>query len=648
MSRKTNHGKPKLIGIIILFALFLILESAPIKIKVIVDNASVKATPEIGGKNLAGIQLNTILEAEEKADEWYKVMLEAEGIQITGYIHEMLVEVYTGEEIPEEGAETEAGAGKPQAEILAEIGIKLEESRSLIRQEKDFEKVINDLRPLIAKAFSITDSKRQKEIASEIYLWVGLAYAGDGNAYSALSEFRNMFEVGHDYAKEITRNIYDPEVVGLIELAEKQYLGHLTEYSLEIATEPKEAKIKIDGKDIGLSPEVYRTSSPKFTIEVEKEGFKPVKDEVFLTQAASRKDYTLERLVRPVEVKSIPPGAKVLLDGEDTNQVTDCQLPFVTFGPHRIHISKENYTEWEEQVEIEKGEIPVVISVILTGNNYSLMKKWGGPAAKLFKQPKGMTVDGENNFYVLDDGDPKVKKFDPEGKQLRGWGNQGREFKNLKMAADIAIDSEGFLYITDMKNHSVHKFSKQGKFVNKWGKEGTEADKFKTPLGIAADSNNNIYVADSENNRIKKYSAAGELIKTWGKRGNSDGDLIFPAAVATNQKDEVYVADRIRIQMFSADGEFISSWGKTGTADGEINKPMGIFIDQHGYVYVSDSNNNRVQKFDANGRFIAKWGAPGRGEGQMLFPYGIAVDSRGFVYVAERDSNRIQQFAVSN
>ena len=46
-----------------------------IKVRVTVDNASVKATPAIGGQNVATVPLDTVLDAESKQGEWYKVRL---------------------------------------------------------------------------------------------------------------------------------------------------------------------------------------------------------------------------------------------------------------------------------------------------------------------------------------------------------------------------------------------------------------------------------------------------------------------------------------------------------------------------------------------------------------------------------------------
>jgi len=482
-------------------------------------------------------------------------------------------------------------------------------------------------------------------LGADLYLWLGLASAGKGEAYAALNEFKSMFAVYHSYAKEISRNILDPEVVALIEQAEKQYLGLVTEYSVEISTVPKEAKITINGKEIGLSPEIYRTANPKIVIEIEKEGYKPVRDESFITQATTRKEFTLERAGIDVEVKSAPQGAKVYLDGKDTEQMTNCVLLLVPFGSHKIKVVKENYAEWEDEIKME-GEKLLVVEMVLTPSKYAYLLKWGGPASQLFTQPSGVAIDKDNNIYIVDLGKIKMKKINPEGKVQTAWGAAGKQFKIIKNPTSVAVDNQGNVYVTDAKTHSFVKFDRAGIYKKKWGNEGSENSQFKSPSGVAVDSKNDIYVVDSGNHRVKKYSSQGALTKIWGKQGTANGDFAYPKGIAIGQKDEVFVVDRVGVQKFSSEGEFITSWGKRGTADGEFNNSQGIFIDNNNFVYVADSGSNRIQKFDENGKFIARWGTPGTNNGQMQHPVDIAIDSRGYVYVVERNNNRVQLFGV--
>jgi len=615
-----------------------------VKVKVIVDNASIKATPEIGSQTLANVALNTVLDVDLKQGEWYKVTTTRGGTPITGFIHELLVE-----EAGEGEATTEAPSGVPgksQGEISAEIELRMEESKNLIRQEKDLDKAAEDLRPLLAKAFSIEDRVRQKKIACEAYLWLGLAYAKSGDSYGALKEFRNMFEVDYAFAREVTRNIYDPSVSSFIDQAEQHYRGLLVDYALEITTEPKEASIKIDGKEIGLTPEVYRTPIPKFTLEIVKEGYKPYREEVFLSQASSKKDILLESIGRKVQVSSVPPAARVFLDDRETGMVTDCELPHVAYGVHNLKLKKPDWADFEQSIEVLEGPGPLSVAAVLTVKDYVAGQRFGTPEGKLFKLPKAIAFDREGNFYVADESDFRLKKFDAQGRPQSSWGDASREFRSLKKPSGIAIDGQGFLYVTDAGANCVMKFSKEGKFVAKWGKQGSKPGELMGPLGIAVDRSSDIYVADSGNSRIVKYSTGGVPKKYWGKPGPGRGEFVFPAAVAVSSQNEIIVVDRVHVQRFTPEGEVLASWGKAGTGDGEINRPLGLAADPQDYIYVADTGNNRIQKFDLSGKFITKWGSAGTGEGQMMGPASIAISDDGSVLVLELDNSRIQEFKI--
>ena len=640
MKRKTARSAIILSSVFFLIFLLIALNAAQIKLKVSLDNASIKATRSIGGRTLARVPLNTILDAESKEGQWYKVTYQG----ATGWIYYTNVEETTGEAEPALGAP--GMPTKTLAEIVAEIELKMDDSTKLISLERKYDEAIESLRPLIARAFNITDHRRQLEIATKIYYWIGMAYANKEDSLSALKEFKNMYEVNYAYAKTIVRLNPDARIVTLTDQADKEFRGLVTEYSLEITTEPKEAKIKINGKEIGLSPEIYRTTSPEITLEIEKDGYKPIKEGFFITGTPFKKEYTLERAGRNMEVRSSPVGARVFLDGLDTSQVTNCTLPFVSFGTHALKITKENYSDWEQEIEIKVGEGAFAVSASLTPIKYKYIHKWGSPASQIFKDVAGVAVDSQNNIYIASDGARKIQKITSDWKFDNSWGDGGKEAKVIRSAGGIAVDKQGNIFVTDIKNHCVFKFDQAGKLKIRWGDFGAENHQFNEPLGIATDSQGNVYVVDSVNSRVKKFDNNSKLLRVWGRRGASDGDFVYPKAVAVNQKDEVFVLDRTRVQKFTANGDFISKWGKPGSTEGAFKIPLGIYIDQQGFVYIADSENNRIQKFDAAGNPITWWGSTGTGEGQLMNPVSIAVDSRGYVYVVERDNSRVQLFGV--
>jgi DNA-binding beta-propeller fold protein YncE len=621
-------------------------DSQPVKLRVIVDSATVKVSPEIDGKTLARIPLNTVLDSVEKQGEWYKVNFEKEGLRITGFVHEMLVREMTQDEVEKVELSSPVEEFETQTEIIQEIESRMEQGRQLIRQRSDYEEAIESLAPLIAQAFRIEDHQRQRKMSAEIYLWIGMAYAGKGDGYSALREIRNMFEVDHAYGKEITRNIFDPRIVALVDQAEKEFLGLIREYSLRLTTEPDKAEMTVNGKSVGFTPLLFSSKSPLVSFALKKDGYKPVKDEIFLSQVNTDKHYILDRLGRNLEVESTPQGAKVLLDGQEIGKRTNCVISYVPFGVHKITLAKENYAKWEDSIEVPEGEDPISISVLLTGKNYVSYALWGGPDSQLFQKPIGIALDANKSIFVVDESGARIKKITLEGIVDPDWPSKGNDFKDLKNPAGIAIDCRGYIYVTDARKNSVMKFDRDGKLIKKWGKEGSADTEFQAPLGIAVDADLNVYVVDSVNHCVKKFSSLGLFIKTIGMRGTSDGEFIFPAAVAINQKNEVFVVDRTRLQKFSSEGEFLASWGGAGDTEVDLNKPMGIAIDKDGYIYITDTGNNRIAKFDEKGQLIAEWGDAGPGEGQLNYPVGLAADSRGSILVVEKENSRIQVFRV--
>jgi hypothetical protein len=128
MEQKKLRISTVLTSVFLLFLLLAALEAAQLKVKVILDNASIKETRSIGGRTLVRVPLNTVLDAESKEGSWYKVTYQGN----SGWIYNTNVQEVTGD--------VGAGGGAPgmpvvtQAEIVAEIGLKMNDSTRMISQ----------------------------------------------------------------------------------------------------------------------------------------------------------------------------------------------------------------------------------------------------------------------------------------------------------------------------------------------------------------------------------------------------------------------------------------------------------------------------------------------------------------------------------
>ncbi len=619
-----------------------------VKLKVTIDNSVIYAAPSISSQKLMTVALGKILDAEGRQGDFYKVTLDREGIKVPGYIHQEVVDEISEKEAAEL-AQRPAGPAETvltQDEIVARLESRIDEATAPIKAAKDLDKSVENLRPVLAGVFGLEDHQKRKKYACDIYYWLGVALSKSGDAYGATREFRNMFDVDPAYAAEATKDIFDTQVSRLIEIAKKQHLGLLTSYTLSVNTEPQGADVKVNGELRGKSPFTYSSNDPKFTLEVEKQGYAPVKKDKFLLEQSETETITLQSLGRTVHVLSNPSGARVFLDGQDTGKVTACELGYVHFGEHRVRLALENYADAELPFEVEEGLDEAPVSATLVGRNYNPSQRLGGSLGKPLRFPRAVAVDGSGSVYIADETDFKIRRYDPELKTF-GWGSTSLDVRKLDVPAGLAVDGQGFVYVTDFGNSCVVKFERSGKLVGRWLSNGVRERQLNGPTGIAVDANNDVFVADTGNNRVVRFSSTGNLKKFWGKPGTGRGEFSSPVGVAVNSRNEVLVVDKGgRIQKFTPDGDYLSEFGKAGSGDGELNRPQGLCLDALGYLYVVDTGNGRIQKFSPDGKPIACLGGKGTPDGPLSGPVAVAVSDKGAVYVVEKDLHRVQEFLV--
>jgi hypothetical protein len=81
----------------------------------------------------------------------------------------------------------------------------------------------------------------------------------------------------------------------------------------------------------------------------------------------------------------------------------------------------------------------------------------------LFHRVRALAVDSEGNIYVVDMGNYRVQKFDPDGRYLRTIGRKGQGPGEFSGPSGIAIDSQRNLYVKEYKK--IQKFNQEGEFI---------------------------------------------------------------------------------------------------------------------------------------------------------------------------------------
>jgi sugar lactone lactonase YvrE len=226
----------------------------------------------------------------------------------------------------------------------------------------------------------------------------------------------------------------------------------------------------------------------------------------------------------------------------------------------------------------------------------------------LFTRSHGIRIDKDGNIWATDVGAHTVMKLSHDGQVLLTLGTKGKAGEWNEAAGtqlfnepnDIVFGANGDLFIT--QGHTpgpgkgdprVLKFDKNGKFIKTWGGKGTEPGKFDVAHGIAIDAKGLLWVTDRENQRIQIFDQDGKYIREVKYSG-------LPCALDIG-KENIYMVNGFAGQLLKLDldGKVLAAVGKPGPAGtwGEFGEAHFDAVSPKGEIYVADSVNRAVQKF---------------------------------------------------
>lgn len=250
----------------------------------------------------------------------------------------------------------------------------------------------------------------------------------------------------------------------------------------------------------------------------------------------------------------------------------------------------------------------------------------GNTNVATFKFPDGAIVDSQGNVFITDQSNHKIRKIDNNGVVTTFAGSGVAGFQdgigtNTKFyyPAAMAIDGNDNLYVADYSNHRIRKITPSGVVTTFSGTgvsgfhDGTTAvAQFKGPTGLAFDSQGILYVADYGNHRIRKINTNG-VVETFagsGIAGNTDGIGILasfnhPAVLAFDSHDKCYVTDEgnHKIRTITTNGEVVTfaGTGIQGANDdvaslATFNGLTGIAINSNDEIFIADYGNHKIRK----------------------------------------------------
>ncbi len=139
---------------------------------------------------------------------------------------------------------------------------------------------------------------------------------------------------------------------------------------------------------------------------------------------------------------------------------------------------------------------------------------WGrrGSGNGEFQRPQGLAVergkDGSEFILVADSCNHRIQRFTPEGRFLAAFGGLGSGPGELKYPYGVAAappEAPGGpgIYVVEWGNNRVQRFDPDGGAAGMWGGPGHAAGELATPWDVAIGPDGRIFVVDYGNHRIQ-------------------------------------------------------------------------------------------------------------------------------------------------
>ncbi len=222
------------------------------------------------------------------------------------------------------------------------------------------------------------------------------------------------------------------------------------------------------------------------------------------------------------------------------------------------------------------------------------------------KQPSAVSVDNQNNIWVLDGLQQQIVVFDSKAKIIQQIVLKPADNKILAAPMSMLLLDKSIL-LADTGNHRLVEFNLQGQQLQiiklediiKIGKKPPE------PVALWLEDDF-LYWSDRANHQLCQMLWKNKkLVRCFGEYGENTNQFRFPFQLATDRDGYLYSVDVLngRIQIFNSRGKFFSQIGRFGLRAGELFRPNGIAVNKYDFVFVSDSYLGFISLY-LSGRFL--------------------------------------------
>jgi len=276
-----------------------------------------------------------------------------------------------------------------------------------------------------------------------------------------------------------------------------------------------------------------------------------------------------------------------------------------------------------------------IIETIAGTGLYGFSGDEGMATEAQFKTPVAVELDREDNIYVVDQDNQRIRKITTEGfiYTVVGTGVVGFNGDNqlainahLSFPTDITFGLDGELYIADRNNHRIRRVDVDGKITTVAGTgiaedsaNGVAANTagLRYPQSIHFGSDGLLYIADTFNNKIKAVTQNGNIIFVLG------GELTVNTGVSSRISNYV-LASPTEVK-FGPDGNmYVSSYV---TNRRSILKVGTVFSAFNGMsIHIGSEDGSQIYEFSSQGKHLKTLNAL-----TGAIEYAFAYNAEGYI-----------------
>jgi DNA-binding beta-propeller fold protein YncE len=216
-----------------------------------------------------------------------------------------------------------------------------------------------------------------------------------------------------------------------------------------------------------------------------------------------------------------------------------------------------------------------------------------------FDRPYDLVRGVGGRMYLSEYRGGRVSILNPQGDWMSYIGSKGLGRGMFVGPQNMAVDEDGYLYVVDYGNQRISKFDPDGVFVLSFGLKSALFPGFDSPTGIAA-RNGRIFAADSMAKCIYMFDPNGNYL------GILTGGLTGPESLRFLADGRLLVADTNRVLLIDTDSAIIRELGVAGNPKTRI---VGADMDTNGSLLAANFAAGEVSvltRFDdlASGLFV--------------------------------------------